>query len=245
VHIKVWPAVVAGLFAVQWPRRLIGPLAACTVALGLIPFLTQSPRAVATQYSAWYQTLANRQAGGGRYPGYRDALTLWQQIRSPVNPHAYLALQAAGGLAVLAWCWWQRRRGIAPAQLATYTIAAWCVWQLLLGPGTERLTYNIIAPALAWGLLSSFYDASRSAWQTFCGRAWILTAYTTTFLLGIGSMERLMIERLPQAIALEPVGVLIFGTWLVWHAAHAAAWSASTASLPHEPAATPLPSRAA
>ena len=75
----------------------------------------------------------------------------------------YLALQAGLGLAILAWCFWQRHRKLPARQLVVYTIAAWSIWQLLMGPGTERLTYNIIAPALAWGVLTAWHDAGRRA----------------------------------------------------------------------------------
>jgi len=216
IHIKVWPVVVGGLFAAQFPRRLAARLALCVVGLGMIPFLTQSPTEVVSQYSGWYHCLANRQTGGGRYTGYRDAWTIWEQIHQPVNARAYVALQLGLGVAILGWCLWQRRRGLSARQLAVYTIAAWSVWQLLVGPGTERLTYNIIAPALAWGVLTCFYNGRQ--------RAWITIAYLTTYLLGVGGVERFLTCWWPAATALEPIGVLIFATWLVCHAAQTNAW---------------------
>jgi hypothetical protein len=216
IHIKVWPVVAGGLFAVQSPRRLAARLALCVAALGLIPFLTQSPSAVIGQYAGWYHCLADRQTGGGRYTGYRDAWTIWEQVHRPVDARSYLVLQLGTGLAILIWCLWQHRRGLPPRQMAVYTISAWSAWQLLMGPGTERLTYNLIAPALAWGVLTCFHSGRQ--------RAWISAAYLATYLLGIGGVERLLMHLWPAATALEPVGVLIFAAWLAWHASRAKPW---------------------
>jgi hypothetical protein len=216
IHIKVWPVVAGGLFAAQSPRRLAARLTLCVVGLGMIPFLTQSPATVVGQYSGWYHCLADRQTGGGRYTGYRDAWTIWEQIHRPVNARAYLALQLAAGVAILGWCLWQSRRGLPSRQLAAYTIAAWSVWQLLLGPGTERLTYNLIAPALAWGVLTCVYSGRQ--------RVWITVAFVSTFVLGVGGVERLLMGWWPATTALEPVGVLIFASWLVWHTARTKPW---------------------
>ncbi len=211
VYIKVWPLIAAGLFAVQWPKRLTARLAIVIGVLGLIPFFAQAPTVVARQYGDWYQSLSERQVHGSRYGGYRDAWTIWEQIRSPVDRQQYLVLQMGLGLAVLSWCLWQRRRGLPAAQLVMQTIAAWCVWQLFCGPGTERLTYNLIAPAMAWGILASYHERR--------GRAWITAAAVTTYLFSFGGTERMLTAWWPGATMLEPIGVLLFGGWLVWHAA--------------------------
>ncbi len=216
IHIKVWPVVAGGLFAAQSPRRLAARLALCVGGLGMIPFLTQSPATVVAQYAGWYHSLADRQTGGGRYAGYRDAWTIWEQIHRPVDARAYLVVQFTAGLAILGWCVWQRRRGLSLRQLSVYTIAAWSIWQLLFGPGTERLTYNLIAPALAWGVLTCLYSGRQ--------RVWITVAFVTTFLLGVGGVERLLTSWWPAATALEPFGVLIFASWLVWHVAVTEPW---------------------
>jgi hypothetical protein len=216
IHIKVWPVVAGGLFAAQSPRRLAARLALCLVLWGMIPFLTQSPATVIGQYGGWYHSLADRQTGGGRYAGYRDAWTIWEQIRHPVDARAYLAVQLIAGMTILGWCLWQRHRGLPLRQLAIYTIAAWSIWQLLFGPGTERLTYNLIAPALAWGVLTCVCSGRQ--------RVWITVAFVATYLSSVGGFERFAAAWWPAATALEPVGVLIFATWLVRHAARTETW---------------------
>jgi hypothetical protein len=207
IFIKIWPIAIAGLFAIQWPKRLAPRLILCTAALGLVPFLTKSPTAVAASYTAWHDCLINRQATQFRFTGYRDAWTIWEQFQSPVNKRAYLMMQAATALATLAWCLWLARRNRSARWQAVATIAAWSAWQLLFGPGTERLTYNLIGPALAWAVLAAF--------QARRGRVWIVATYLTTYLLGLGGVERLLTSQIPLAIALEPIGVLMFAAWLI------------------------------
>src|SRR5262249_10957186 len=87
----------------------------------------------------------------------------------------------------------------------TYTLSAWTSWQLLFGPGTERLTYLIIAPFAAWAVVTSFLE-HRHQWL---GAA----AFVTTFFLGAGSAERILVRVAPAAIALQPVGLLLSAAW--------------------------------
>ncbi len=210
IYIKIWPVVVAGLFTVQWPKRLVARVAIGAAVLGAVPYLTKSTADVAESYRQWSHCLTSRQGDDFRFPGYRDAWTLWEQIHSPVDKRAYAGLQLSAAVLVLAWCVWQRRRIASVRRLAIYTIAAWSAWQLLFGPGTERLTYNIIAPSLAWAVLTSIENRR--------GERWAVLAYGTTYILGVGGVERLLTRFVPASIALEPVGVLMFVGWLTWHA---------------------------
>ena len=218
VHIKVWPFALAGLLGAQWPRRFVPRFALVVVALGLIPFLTKPAATVAEQYKEWFESLCTRQTGVVRYAGYRDAWTIWEAVSSPVNPRAFLALQAAGALAVLGWCFTRGRQGATPQQRLVWTIAAWSSWQLLLGPGTERLTYILIAPVLAWGLVAS-YAARR-------GRFWITLAFSATYIFDFGRLEHFLAGISPLALAVQPCGVLIFVGWLLRYGGRPEIWAA-------------------
>jgi hypothetical protein len=207
IYIKIWPIAVAGLFAIQWPKHLAPRLVVFTMVLGLVPLLTKSPMGVAASYTDWCHCLTNRESTQFRFSGYRDAWTIWEQFQSPVDKRAYLILQAAAAVATLAWCVWQSRRNQSPQWQAIATIAVWSAWQLLFGPGTERLTYNLIAPALAWAVLSAF--------QARRDRTWITATYVTTYLLGLGGVERILNGHVPLATALEPIGVVMFAAWVI------------------------------
>ena len=112
VFIKIWPLAIVLLLVAFWPRQLIGRFAVACAGLAAVPFLTRPPRIVAWQYCEWYKSLTDNTKG--RWPGYRDAWTIWEQLYPPVNRHVYMAIQLAAALGVLGWCWWQYRRELPP-----------------------------------------------------------------------------------------------------------------------------------
>jgi len=83
IFIKVWPIAVVLLLLVCWPRQLTGRLLAVCGALALVPFLTRPPDIVAWQYREWYATLVGPVRE--RWPGYRDAWTIWSSLRPCYN----------------------------------------------------------------------------------------------------------------------------------------------------------------
>ena len=127
---------------------------------------------------------------------------------------------------MLAWCVWlkQSRGGNRPvAEIVTYTLAAWASWQLLFGPGTERLTYMIVAPFAAWAMMTSYLER----------RNFVLSSavFATMFILGAGFAERFLIRSIPASVAVQPIGVIMFATWLLQHAATSNPWRLTS----HEP----------
>lgn len=219
VYIKIWPVIAAALLSVQWPKKLIGRLILVCLALASIPFLTKAPADVVGYYRAWVDRLTLRQENVERFTGYRDAWTIWEQFRTPVDGRAYFILQAVAGLTVLASCVWLKRSrgGHRPcSEIVTYTLAAWTCWQLLFGPGTERLTYLIIAPFAAWTVITSYLER-KSLWLA-------AAAFVTLFVLGAGFAERILVRWVPASVALQPIGVILLAAWLVRHAAVGEPW---------------------
>ena len=211
IYIKLWPAVVAGLLGVHWPRKLIARMTLACAALAAVPFLTKAPAEVVKYYHDWVTTLAARQATADRFAGYRDAWTIWEQFHTPVNKQAYFASQVAAGLAVFGWSLWLCKQQRPTAEFIIYTLSAWAGWQLLFGPGSERLTYLIVSPLATWAVIDSYLERRNFKLAVI--------AYTTTFLLGSGGAERTLIHWLPAATALQPIGLVVFAAWLVRHAA--------------------------
>lgn len=206
VYVKLWPIALVLLLTTCWPRQLVGRLAVPTAGLAVFPFLTRPPAVVVAQYQAWWVSLTGPQQG--RWPGFRDLWTVWENLCPPVNRQAYLALQLGGAALVLAWSLWQRRRTNSAGHLLTLIVAMWAAWQLLLGPGTERLTYGIIAPAIGWAVLVGFAERR--------GRLLITTAWVSVVLFSSGDVEKTIHALVPVAPILLPLGVGMFVVWLVW-----------------------------
>ncbi|MEM7586864.1 MAG: glycosyltransferase family 87 protein [Acidobacteriota bacterium] len=201
--IKLWPIALLMLLASFWPKPLIPRFMAVSAGLALIPFLTASRDWVLAMYREYYASLIY--TSKLRWPGNRDAWTIWEEIQ-PVDPSAYQILQLATAGVVFLWCQWQRRRDPSIRRLLTLTLAAWVAWQLLFGPGTERLTYGLIAPFASWAILVS----PRGSWERrIAWLAWWLTA-----LLGTGAAERALLPVFEHAKAIQPSGVVVFILWL-------------------------------
>jgi hypothetical protein len=207
VFIKIWPLALVLLLVACWPRQLLGRFAAAAAALAAVPFLTRPPQIVCRQYHDWYTMLTDTRLT--RWPGFRDAWTIWESIASRVDGRVYLAIQLATVAVVLCWCLWQLRRGTSPRPLLASVLSLWVAWQLLFGPGTERLTYLIIAPSASWAVVASFAERRLRAPST---AAWLMTG-----LLGTGGVERLLQPVWSGASAILPLGVLVFILWLMLH----------------------------
>jgi hypothetical protein len=209
VYIKIWPLAICLLLLVRWFRPLAGRLTVTLLALAAVPFCTRLWSVVCQQYYDWYVVLVGPLQG--RWGGYRDAWTIWEELWPPVDQRLYLVLQLTTALAVFGWCLWQSRRAWTDRSLLVLVLGVWSGWQLLLGPGTERLTYGLIAPVLAWAVLVSFRERRY--------RVLSLAAWGLTSLLSMGEFERALAQLVPHASCWLPGGVILFlGWWLAYHA---------------------------
>ncbi len=224
VFIKLWPMVIVLLLLMCWPRQLSFRLAVVFAVLLLVPFVTRPPSTVVWQYQEWYRCLTGPLQG--RWYGYRDAWTIWEQICSlvhsqprlppdyrayqPEHYRVYQTLQLATLAGVFVWCWRQRKRLAGDtARLLLVVFSMWSAWQLFIGPGTEQLTYGLIAPAAAWALLASFAE-KKARWLTIA--AWLLLT-----ALPASDIEVAVRRVFPLGMILAPLGAALFIAWLVWH----------------------------
>jgi len=208
VFIKIWPMAVLLLLMACWPRQLSWRFMIFAAAMALVPFLTKPFNVVVAQYQEWYFSLIEQDHG--RWAGYRDAWTIWENLWPPVSHHGYQVLQLASALPVLLWCLYQRRRIASTGHLLMAIISIWVSWQLLFGPGSEQLTYGIIAPSAAWAVLVSIEEQKH--------RLWTVLTWLILVLCSCGEFETPLINHLHPAFAmLLPLSVASFVAWLVWH----------------------------
>ncbi|MGA2796211.1 MAG: glycosyltransferase family 87 protein [Thermoguttaceae bacterium] len=208
VFVKIWPIAVVLLLMACWPRQLSWRFVIFFAALALLPFLTRPFNVVAGQYQEWYSSLFEQNQY--RWPGNRDAWTIWENLWPPVSQLGYKVLQLASAFLVFLWCLYQHRRIASTGRLLMAIISIWVSWQLLFGPGSEQLTYGIIAPSAAWAVLVSIEEQKH--------RLWTILTWLTLVLCSCGEIETPLIKHLHPAFAmLLPLSVASFAVWLVWH----------------------------
>ena len=121
--VKLTPLAPLLLLCALWPRSLTPRFAVALAVLAAVPFLTRPPDVVVGHYRAFAQHL--RESEHERWPGFRDAWTVWQVARDyaqgeegipwlkePLVSPAYRAVQLLTAFAALLWCLWLRRRGV-------------------------------------------------------------------------------------------------------------------------------------
>ena len=221
VLVKLTPAALALLLCALWPRKLIGRFLLALAAGLLLPFLTKSPGVVLHHYRDWLAHLFG--SSGERWPGFRDAWTVWLAVRTAVfgeppaltdpiaQPLAYRTLQVASGLGVLAWCLWQRARGLGRRPLLALTLAMGLAWLMLFGPAVEHATYVFLAPALAWAA------AQRCDWRP--ARPLAVASLGLVLVFGWGAMLRSFPAAQPLLLPALPLGTALFAAWLCGYAA--------------------------
>jgi hypothetical protein len=220
VAVKLTPLAPALLLCALWPRRLAGRLAVVLAVMAAVPFLTRPPDVVLHHYRDWFAHLAS--SSHKRWPGFRDAWTVWQVLRSiggepgpidlkePLDSPVYRALQLLTAAAALGWCLWRRRRVRSRRWLATVTLSMGLTWLMLFGPAVEHATYVFLAPPLCWALLEG--QGGRA------GRWLIRMAFVFIMLLGWGTLTRPLRDRLPVLLVALPLGAALFLVWLLAYA---------------------------
>jgi hypothetical protein len=221
VLMKLTPLVIALLFFALWPRKLIGRFLLLIAAGMALPFVTKAPAVVVDHYREWFAHLLG--SSGERWPGFRDAWTVWQAGRhvlfgdalvldDPIaHPLLYRAVQGLTGLGVLAWCLWQRARGVEPRPLIALTLAMGLAWLMLFGPSIEHATYPFLAPVLAWAAVQ------RCNWRP--ARPLAVVSVVLVLVFGWGALLRSLPAAEPYLLAALPVGTTLFAAWLCGYAA--------------------------
>ncbi len=204
---KLTPLAVVLLLIAIRPRSL-GPRVAVLLLAGLVlPFATRPATVVVEQHVGWLQQM--RDTADERWPGFRDAWTLWrvvtnppqgdlrEYLREPIETPVYRLVQlATAGLAFL-WVVWLRRRGTPTCELVLGTLGVGTGWLLLLGPSVEHATFVLIAPTLLWGLL----DGRRPGL--------FIPAAFCILILGWGALTDPLLPVCPWLLGALPLGAIL------------------------------------
>jgi hypothetical protein len=247
VSLKLTPLAPVLLLVALWPRQLAWRLLVVIAGLFLLPFLTQPPDIVLSQYSEWIDHLMD--SGNVRWLGFRDGWTIWivlhhmfaggsggLSLLEPMDSSWYHLVQLATAAAALGWCLWQRQRTVShalePRWLVHMTLSMGLAWLMLFGPAVEHATYVFLVPPLLWALLE------HRAWPH--GRGLIWTSFMLIMVLGWGAVTRRLAPEWPIVLTALPAGTALFVMWLLGYA-----WNneieSETSMQPHAKPRFPLP----
>jgi hypothetical protein len=175
----------------------------------LLPFLTGSPFWVLRHYEEWLHHLSSSSCA--RWPGFRDAWTLWLVIgqmrgvlsgplllNEPLSNPIYRGLQLLTAGLVLLWCLARQRQGVPQRRLLTETLTLGSAWLMLFGPSVEHATYAFLAPMLAWALLAEDQPA--------LSRCLTWAAGILILVLGWGAVSSPLLPLAPWLFAALPLG---------------------------------------
>jgi hypothetical protein len=228
ILLKAYPAAIALLLVVQYPRQLCWRLPLALAAGLALPFLFQDATYVAHQFQGWLANLHSDDRTDWTFENsYRDLWLLFRLWSLPLSHDGYVVLQLAGGAAVAALCLAGRWAGWEQRRLLVTLLGLGSCWMMLLGPATESCTYALVAPSLAWAVLEGYTDrrfywargavtvsyvvllsALAAGWFPFAGRAHACGIHplATLVLLGVLLVQAVSGLR-PVRRATEPAPV--------------------------------------
>jgi hypothetical protein len=217
VWFKLTPLAPVLLLAALWPRRLAVPLTVALAVGALVPFLSRPPETVLRHYAEWIEQ--QRSLSAERWPGFRDAWTVWQvarrgvtgeagpvPLREPLESVSYRVFQLAAAGGCLCWCLVLQKRGGDRRELILRTLGIGSVWLMLFGPAIEYQTYVFLAPFLAAAAVDP--DARPTV------RA--LTAAASVFILalGWGALGLWLAPAFPAILTVLPAGTCLYALGL-------------------------------
>jgi hypothetical protein len=213
VSMKLTPLPIVLLLCAVWPRRLGIRFLVVLAVIGLMPFLTRPYDVVLQHYGdfvAQQRTLASE-----RWPGFRDAWTVWQvsqhiysgasgpvPLKAPLDNAAYRAVQLLAALGCLVWCLALARKGLDTRLLLRRVLSIGTAWVLLFGPAVEHPTYVFLAPFLA-AAIGDVRARGISRFLAVIAAGLILSG-------GWGALTLLLVADFPMVLIALPAGTALF-----------------------------------
>ncbi len=123
--VKVYPAALALVLAVVFPRKFAGRWLVLTLVCLAAPFALQEPHYVLRQYQDWLRWGLNPRHADNLDRGFQDLALVCRRWLVPISRAAYTRLEVVGGALVAAVCLAHCRRGV-PRQALLNTIFGTC-----------------------------------------------------------------------------------------------------------------------
>lgn len=155
---KLYTLVMAGVFAVLFPRPLIGRLAITIATILLIPFVFHSTDAVIYRLTTLWTYIT--QGDHYRIFPYQTLFEFWQRYVGPVEAKRFLPIQAVLGISIPVTLSIRQRLGHDQDEILRCALFLTSLWCVSFGPSIEPHTYFLVAPAFGWALANALRNQS-------------------------------------------------------------------------------------
>ena len=153
-------AIVLVLLVLAIDRPLSWRLLLGLAALGLSPFLTQSPAYVMQQYAAFLHNSTTAAHVGVVVQGWTSPFSALRLVGVELTEQVQMAIRLSAAVGTLALCFLARRRYDANrSAIYVYSLAA--LYLILFSPRTENNTYAMLGPSIAVFLSLAFLAEKR------------------------------------------------------------------------------------
>ncbi|MEZ6036670.1 MAG: glycosyltransferase 87 family protein [Planctomycetota bacterium] len=208
--LKVYPLAYGLVLGVLRPRLLLWLIPLLTALLAL-PFALREPGYVWDQHVALAEKLLHEDRTNDLGNSYRNLPLLFHVVGVTIPSAVFLALQALGGLGIVALCLRLRAVGATPMRVLHYAFGLTMCHFMLLGPATELSTYALLGPTLAWGLLEAYRSLARwrrALWLAATSLTGLALIWVPRALQGRWPVLR---THLPLAALLVTIAMVIDG----------------------------------
>jgi len=200
-------AIVLVLLVLAIDRPLSWRLLLGMAALGLSPFLTQSPAYVMQQYAAFLHNSTTAAHVGVVVQGWTSPFSALRLVGVELTEQVQMAIRLSAAVGTLALCFLARRRYDAiRSAIYVYSLAA--LYLILFSPRTENNTYAMLAPSMAIFLSLAFLAEKRIRQGIFL--ACMVVILVGSRAIGHALTPHTEISWIPPLIATCFAGYLFF-----------------------------------
>jgi hypothetical protein len=200
--VKGYPLALALILAGIYPQRFALRYLAALAGGLLLPFATQHPATVWSQYASWWNHL--RDSTFIMRERLRSLDHLFSIYGYSLSPRAFLMLQLIAGAIVFTLCRYSAARSEDVRRHLSLAFLGFATWVVLFGPATESCTYVVVAPAIAWALLDSRDRPRNMLVRSLLIVSLLLMGPFTTDMVGSA------LRNFANEHGSQPIGALLF-----------------------------------
>ncbi len=200
-------AIVMALLVMTVHRPLRWRVPAGMAAMVLVPFVTQHPAYVASQYAAFWSSLTKAVHVGVVAHGWTTPFTALRVAGIDVPEGIQTVVRVAAAAATLAVYWLGRRR-LDDARSASFGYCLAAVYLILFSPRTENNTYAMLGPVIGMLLARAVLVEKKTGQGVLLGGVVVV-------LVSSHKLEHLLTPQAQDSWVAPLMGVLVAAFLLI------------------------------